>query len=659
MKLGKTLGVLSKLRISFRIGLLAALCFVCVIVLGGSYLFGDFQMGQAFEAQGQNARLAQLAQQVENGTLQMRRSEKDFIIRRNEKYVGKYDKAETGVIASLDAMAEMAVAEPIREEIARLHDGIAQHAAQFHKVVELNLQLGLDEKSGLQGTLRSAVHAVETKLKESQVEALTIKMLMMRRHEKDFMLRGAEKYIGRIDERRQEFDAILAQSALPYSFKEEVSALMDDYQKGFGAWADTYLLLQKEVPLLSKIFANMGDDFERTFAVAAEGLAASEASLEASRSSTRLLFMAVGLAVLCVAAVLGLVVGRSVSRPLDKMTTAMAALADGDTTQEIPSTANKDEIGDIARAVLVFKENAIERERLEEQAKEQRAEQEKRAKAIEKMIGDFDAAIGQALGSVAAASTQLDDTAKNMTDTATKTSHRSSTAANAAELASSNVQTVAAASEELNSAISEIGRQVAQSTDVSGRAKAEADRTSETMRQLAEAAEKIGAVVSLIQDIAEQTNLLALNATIEAARAGDTGKGFAVVAGEVKSLANQTSKATEEISQQIAAMQNSTGQAVTAIESVNGTINQMAEIATAISSAVEQQGAATLEISQNVQEAAAGTSEVTSNISEVNKATDETNQAANQVTELASDLSAQAGMLREEIEGFLSSVKAA
>ncbi|WP_282611091.1 methyl-accepting chemotaxis protein [Pelagibius sp. Alg239-R121] len=650
---------LEQFRISFRISVLSALSIASTIVLSGTYLFGDMNMKQAFDSLQQHARLAQVSKNIENGTLQMRRRKKDFIIRRDLNTIAEYEEAENRVTRSLEELATMEVTAQIQEEVTHLKAGIAEHAELFKKVVKLNKQLGVNENSGLQGALREAIHAVESKLKEVGADALTVKMLMMRRHEKDFMLRGEKKYILRIEERRQEFDELLANENLPHALKQELSGLMDTYDKDFHAWAETRMLLKETEPKLSDTFARMKDDFERTFAVAEEGLVVAEASLDEARDLTETIFVTVCLAVLGIAVILGVTIGRSVSKPIQRMTQAIVALSEGDTVQEIPSTNNKDEIGDIARAVLVFKENALERDRLEAEQSKQRETQAQRAQAVESLITAFDKTVSQALGTVTSASIQLDSTAKSMTDTATQTSERSSMAAQAAESASANVGTVAASSGELNSAILEISRQMAQSANVSNQAKDEADRTCETMNALADAAQKIGAVVNLIQDIAEQTNLLALNATIEAARAGDAGKGFAVVAGEVKSLANQTAKATEEISQQITAMQNSTVDAVTAIERVNGTIEQMAEIATAISSAVEEQSAVTQEISKNVQEASAGTSQVTTNIAEVSNATGETSQAANQVKDLASDLSEQANRLGQEIGSFLTSVKTA
>ena len=260
---------------------------------------------------------------------------------------------------------------------------------------------------------------------------------------------------------------------------------------------------------------------------------------------------------------------------------------------------------------------------------------------------------------VAAASTELDSTARGMTGTAEEASTRSATVASASEEASTNVQTVAGAAEELASSVQEIGRQVAQSSQIAGRAVAEATRTNETVQSLAEAAGRIGDVVSLITDIASQTNLLALNATIEAARAGEAGKGFAVVASEVKALATQTAKATEDIGTQITAIQDVTSSAVEAIASIQSTIDEISTISTAIASAVDQQGSATQEIARNVQEAAAGTQEVSSNISGVSSSVSETGASAQEVMSAAGQLSEHAVQLRNDVEDFLRQLNAA
>jgi methyl-accepting chemotaxis protein len=222
-----------------------------------------------------------------------------------------------------------------------------------------------------------------------------------------------------------------------------------------------------------------------------------------------------------------------------------------------------------------------------------------------------------------------------------------------------NVQTVATATEELAVSVQEIGRQVAQSARIAGQAVEDARQTDATVQALAAGAQKIGDVVTIIQDIANQTNLLALNATIEAARAGDAGKGFAVVASEVKALANQTGKATEEIGSQIVQIQDTTRQAVTAIQGIARTIGEINEIAASIASAVEQQNAATQEISRNVQQAAKGTQDVSNNIAGVKQAATETGVAATEVLGAAKDLSRQSGELRGEVDHFIADVQAA
>ena len=358
--------------------------------------------------------------------------------------------------------------------------------------------------------------------------------------------------------------------------------------------------------------------------------------------------------------VLGAMMGRTMAKPIRAMTSAMLELAAGNKEVAIPARGRGDEIGEMSQAVQVFKDNAIEMDRLQAKQEEQKKKaEEERRQAMLELADGFESSVMGVVDTVASASNEMESTSQSMTRMAGETSERSATVAAASEQTTANVQTVASATEELSSSIQEIARQVAESSEVSSMAVKETENAAKQIEGLAQASQQIGEVIKLINDIADQTNLLALNATIEAARAGDAGKGFAVVASEVKSLANQTAKATEEISSQIGAMQDATTTAVSAIETINATINKVAEIASSISAAVEQQNAATGEISRNVQEAAQGTQNVNDNITKVSSGANETGGAASQVLAAAKELSQQATSLRDEVTKFLDGVRAA
>ena len=346
-------------------------------------------------------------------------------------------------------------------------------------------------------------------------------------------------------------------------------------------------------------------------------------------------------------------------RPTLAMTEQMNAVAEGDLGVEISGLGRDDEIGDMATAVEVFKQNAVERERLEAERAEGQVAREARAKKIDAITKDFDNSVAGILKTVTSATTEMDATANAMTSTAAQSVQRATAVAAASEQASTNVQTVATASEELSASIGEITRQVSESARITDEAVSQTEKTNQSVLGLNDAAQKIGDVVDLINDIASQTNLLALNATIEAARAGDAGKGFAVVASEVKNLANQTAKATEDIAAQITTMQEETNGAVSALQGVGETIGKINDISASVSAAVEEQAAATQEIGRNVDQAAKGTQEVTENISSVNEATSETGAAAAQVLSASEELARQADALKSTVETFLTDVRAA
>jgi methyl-accepting chemotaxis protein len=350
----------------------------------------------------------------------------------------------------------------------------------------------------------------------------------------------------------------------------------------------------------------------------------------------------------------------SIGRPIRRIGEVLLELAKGNKAVEIPYATRGDEIGEAARAAQTFKDNIVRMETLEAEQKEIEARATSARKAeMHRLADGFEAAVGGIVHSVTSASSQLESAATTLTKTAETTQQLSGMVASASEEASSNVQSVASATEEMTSSVTEIARQVQESSRIAGEAVRQAQSTDARIAELSQAAQRIGDVVKLITAIAEQTNLLALNATIEAARAGEAGRGFAVVAQEVKALAAQTAKATDEIGTQIAGMQTATQDSVAAIKEIGSTIGRISEIAATIATAVEEQGAATAEIARNVSEAAKGTTQVAGNISDVNRGAAETGSASAQVLSSARALSSEGGKLKGEVEKFLGTVRAA
>ncbi len=426
------------------------------------------------------------------------------------------------------------------------------------------------------------------------------------------------------------------------------------------------LILRGDFAEASRFFsASMRDDFFKLRGILAEGIdfnaregaTAADHGARIYDDTRRLIIGALVLAVLlCIGS--GLSLFRGISRPIATLTTAMRRLADRDLALAVPGVERGDEIGRMARAVEVFKESMIKADALAAAEEADGKVKAERAQTLEALVLGFEAKSCGFVERLSSGAATLRGTAQSMSGTASETNRQAGTVAAAAEQASAGVHSVAAAAEQLTSSIHEISRQVAQSAMMSNQASQEAQRTDTIVQALADGAQKIGQVVGFITSIAGQTNLLALNATIEAARAGDAGKGFAVVASEVKGLANQTSRATEEISLQIGAIQSATEDAVAAIRAIVGTIREISAVAISIAAAVEEQGAATTEIARNVQQTAKAARDVTVSIGSVNQAATDTGAAAHDVLVAADDVSRQSEQLTVEVNSFIAGVRA-
>jgi methyl-accepting chemotaxis protein len=654
--------------------------FACVLVLllavGGLNYDGLGRVSRQIDGYTHAVSLVDATSEVDRAFLALRLQAREFVQFSDDAHAQALDAAVAQVREKLDAALAVAGTGPQHDKLAAMRDDVEGYAQNVGKIVALSREhvklmssIVTPQGPAMVAALRVLYYKADfekqafvSKLTDTLISKATLfqyntgslvhewnaDLFAQTDHLADEINTAFEGLEGFAKEQfgtefmvAQKLSARYVPAALQaIKTHHEIHALLD------GAMSDTGRALAEKADALRH------DGFAERTAITAETDRTVRWSSELS--------LGLALGGLLFGLVLALVTGRGLSRPIIAMTAAMQKLAGGDKTVAIPATGRRDEIGQMAEAVEVFKQNALAVEQLQAErlAQERQASEERRVTRA-KLADDLETSVRGVIDAVSASATSMESRAQAFTTIATRANEQASAVADASGMAASNVQTVAAAAEELSASIREIGQQVDHSTRIASQAVGETERTNAAVRSLSAAAQKIGAVVNLINQIASQTNLLALNATIEAARAGEAGKGFAVVAGEVKSLATQTARATGEIAQQIADIQVATGEAVMAIEGIGRTVGEISGIAAAIAAAVEQQGAATREIARNVQEAATGTTEVTTHIAGVREAAGETGEAAAFVLAAANDLSRQSDALQQAVARFLASMRAA
>jgi methyl-accepting chemotaxis protein len=653
---------LSNLRISTKtigFGLFALLGFV---LLGGTYGLQEMRV-EAFSRRAAEARInAEFAGTLQTQTLQLRRAAVEFIYTGDMRYVGRHDDAMRVIGLTMDQLLEYLQSEggDRTEMAAKIKDGLGAYAETFTAIVEVRKKLGLFPKSGIAGSLDKAVAAVSDQLDAVGDPMLSALFFRMRTLEKEFMLKHDPKTFTDFGRVSMDFTRALGKSQIAGDAKAALIKAGGDYNDNVAAWVQAEQKFLSLYEQLGNAFTDLEPLLDSLVVEIRADNSAANVSEQAARRETQKQLIVIFAGMVTATLLLSWIVGRGIARPIGRITQAMKAVAAGELTTRVPYTRNTNEFGEMAKALEVFAGGLAETEKLRsEQGEADRLAAERQLGERQRLADEFRSTMGALADRFAHSSTAVAEAARELASTAEATTGKAQSVTGAAETAANNVQTIAAGAEELTASIREINEQVSKSAGIASEAAEEATRTDQNVRALSDAAMRIGDVVNLIRAIAEQTNLLALNATIEAARAGEAGRGFAVVASEVKQLASQTAKATDEIGVKIGEIQTATRETVSAIGRIASTITMIREVTSSIAGAVEEQGAATGEIAANAQRAAEGTMQVTGNISVVGEAAEQTGTASNHLSELSAELEHQSADLQREVASFVESLRAA
>jgi len=661
----RNFSLVAKLSVRSRIAAIAVIPVVGFLANGLAFTSGETDVGNAFASVQSAAVLADAGREFRAALARMHMASKDFVAQPADDEVtafgGGYELASNSldaIAASIDALQ--------RDDIGAAHQALGEMKLNFDALVQEQRDMGFSPTQGTRklleesgATIERVINADMLWLSGTDRTKLLVSLSNMRRYEAQYRQnRQTATWEAFFKEYRAFSDIVAGVEAEP-NLKAQLSSSVKDYSASLAQWnrrAENTQNLLKEIALSSRQLLPQAD---KILALAKQRATAASAALSASQARTRQFIIGVG----CAAVLIGLAfswwIGRSITRPLSRLGDAMKRLAAGDTSARIPATQVQDELGAMARTVLVFRDTMLERERLAANQAAVNHERVRHGEKIAATIVRFEKSVDKVLAKVREASQRLEVTATQLNSAADEVSAEARTAEQRVGVASGNVTAAAGSVEELAASIGEIAEQATRSTEVASRAVKDARRTVHTMSELGNAATRIGEVVGLIQAIAGQTNLLALNATIEAARAGEAGKGFAVVASEVKSLAGQTAKATEEIAGQVGAIQTAVADAAQAIEQVNHIIEEISTIAATVATTVEEQNRAVEEIAEGVHRASSEAKGGAEAMGRVAGASKDARAAAADVKSLADTLSVEAESLNAEVHRFLTDVQAA
>ncbi|EKV26256.1 hypothetical protein C882_2834 [Caenispirillum salinarum AK4] len=654
-------GALSRLPIPARIVILVAAAVVVMAAMAGSAWFGQQQIEAADRDLARTERVIDATHAVAVGLERLRRTERAYLTGEDAAAAERARDALARLDTDLDALA--AEGGGAADAAAELRSTVGTIGARFEDAAAMRETLGLTREDGLTGSLRAAVTELEKALAQwpsvDAIETLKVLLLSMRRYELDFMLSPEKALIDRHRKPFNEFDFGLLAAPMDDATRTRFTELVTRYRETLERYAETRLALDDAMRGLEASIDATAPLFERIDAATAAAMEAARARQDAARARMVTILVIAAAAGVLLFAAFGTLMGRSIVMPLRGIQVAMRRLAEGDHGVTVPGTSLRDEIGEMAREIEVFKNTAAEAARLkaEEQAREAAARAE-RAKEMRALSHALEETVQAVAHSVAAHAGQMRGMAEGIVRAVDDTRDHGGAMTDMAAATHGAITDVEAATKSLAAAIGEITSEVEGTSRVVKGAAKDAGHTTEVVKGLTAAADRIGEIVAMIDGIAAQTNMLALNATIEAARAGAAGKGFAVVAGEVKQLAHQTSQATAEIAGQIEAVQKATTEAAGAIEHIVETILRTDRMTTTILDQVERQSSATTAILRSLRGAVGHTSAVEARLAAVNAAADGTKRDARQMLDASAALSGEAERLDAEVSGFLTRMRA-